>query len=551
MNSTLSRVFEPWQAERILHLGPDLLVVDKPSGLTVHGGGLPGNDVVSRLSSHLEGSRQATYLGVHQRLDVGTSGVLCFVRDPALNPVVASEFENGHAQKRYLAAVGLTERSPLLRQQELLLEHRLETHEEGVRVVQKGGKWCRAECRVLERRDARALVELVPITGRTHQLRVQLAAVGAPVAGDRLYDGPPAPRLLLHAARLTLPALARSFEATPPALLARYLAGTEAALGERVEIGRRLRDAACLRALVARNTEAFRWINAAGDELAGVVVDLYGQHASLAVESDEANERAREIAELLVELGVLGVYLKRRVRKDLRHVDQDALAPSAPVVGAPEPNIQVSEAGLRVNVELGAGLSTGLFVDQRDNRQRIRELSSGREVLNLFSYTCSFSVAAALGGARRVTSVDSSGRALARGVENFRLNGLDPEPHAFVREDAVKFLERAARRGTRFDVVVLDPPSFSTRDRAKALSVARDYAELAGRAIAVLAPGGTLLAVTNHRKTKPAALRRVLVETAERLGRAVRRAKLLPSGIDCPDGPLGPEPSKSVLLTLT
>jgi 23S rRNA (cytosine1962-C5)-methyltransferase len=550
VNSALARVFVPWQAERILNLGPDLLVVDKPSGLTVHGGGVPGHDVVSRLSAYLGELRQPSYLGVHQRLDVGTSGVLCFVRDTALNAAVAADFENGRARKRYLAAVGLSERSPLLQKNELLLEHRLESQGDSVRVVRQGGKACRAECRVLERRAGRALVELRPITGRTHQLRVQLAAVGAPVAGDRLYDGPPAPRLLLHAARLELPGLERSFEAAPPAILARYLTGDEAALGPNLELGRRLRDAATLRAPLASTTEALRWVNGTGDELPGVVVDLYGEHACLAVESDEANARAEELAELLLEHGVAGVYLKRRVRKDLRHVDQEALAPGAPVAGTARAEPAVDEAGLRINVELGAGLSTGLFVDQRDNRQRIRGASSGCEVLNLFSYTCSFSVAAALGGARRVTSVDSSARALSRGVENFRLNGLDPERHAFVREDAVKFLERAARRGTRFDLVVLDPPSFSTRERAKVLSVARDYAELASRALAVLAPNGSLLAVTNHRKTRPAALRRVLVETAERLGRSVRRAKVLPAGLDCPDGPLGPEPSKSVWLTL-
>jgi 23S rRNA (cytosine1962-C5)-methyltransferase len=180
----------------------------------------------------------------------------------------------------------------------------------------------------------------------------------------------------------------------------------------------------------------------------------------------------------------------------------------------------------------------------------VRELSSGRDVLNLFSYTCSFSVAAALGGARRVTSVDTAARALARGVENFRLNGLDPEKHAFVRQDAVDYLERAARRGARFDVIVLDPPSFATRDKSKVLSVGRDYAELARRALAVLAPSGSLLAVTNHRKTRASALRRSLLETAEKLGRSVRRAKILPSSLDCRESALGPEPSKSVLLTL-
>lgn len=562
MNSALARVFQPWQPERILRLDSALLVVDKPSGLPTHGGGLVGHDVVSRLAAHLERCGEASYLGVHQRLDVGTSGVLCFVRDAAINAAVGADFEQGRARKRYLAAVSVNERSPLARRGEFALEHRLETAGESVRVVKSGGKLARAECRVVARRAERALVELSPITGRTHQLRVQLAAIGAPIAGDKLYEGPPAPRLLLHAARLELPSLEKVFDAPAPALFQRYLTGNESALGERHEISRRLRDAATLRSVLRKaagespapgagaGSEALRWVNGYGDELAGVVIDLYGEYACLSLESDEAQDRAGELGELLSDLGTAGVYAKRRVRADLRRADQSSLAPSAPLAGSAPGELVVEEAGLRVKVELADGLSTGLFVDQRDNRARIREAAAGLDVLNLFSYTCSFSVAAALGGAHRVTSVDTSARALARGVENFRLNALDPTQHAFVREDAVKFLERAARRGTRFGLVVLDPPSFSTRERSKVLSVARDYAELARLALGVLAAGGTLLAVTNHRKTRAAAFRHLLVEAAERLGREVRRAKILPSGLDCPEGPFGPEPSKSVLLTL-
>jgi 23S rRNA (cytosine1962-C5)-methyltransferase len=547
---SLSGVFAPWLGERILENSGDLLVVDKPSGLSVHGAGLPDHDVVSRLARVLEARGDSTYLGVHQRLDLGTSGVLAFVKNAELNPRVAWDFENGRVEKRYVAAVELRDRSPLILQRELLLEHRLEVSGDSVRVVARGGKPSRAVCRVLERRDRRALLELQPSTGRTHQLRVQLAAVGAPIAGDRTYEGPAAPRLLLHAHALSLPALERRFEARVPRLFARYLDGTTDALGDRAEIRSRLLDAGCLRFPVAQSSEAFRWVNTSADELSGVVVDVYGGHVSLAVDSDEAEARAQEIAELLAELGALSVYLKRRVRKDLRRVERESLAPPAPLLGREATELVVDEGGLKTKIELGDGLSTGLFVDQRENRRRVRELARGGEVLNLFSYTCSFSVAAALGGAAKVTSVDTSARALARGVENFRINGLEPERHGFVREDALLFLQRAARRGARFDLVVLDPPSFSTRGGAKAWSFARDYAELARAALAVVKSNGSLLAVTNHRKTRTLTLRRLLVESAEKLGRAVKRAKILPAALDCPDGVNGPEPSKSVLITL-
>jgi 23S rRNA (cytosine1962-C5)-methyltransferase len=210
----------------------------------------------------------------------------------------------------------------------------------------------------------------------------------------------------------------------------------------------------------------------------------------------------------------------------------------------------VHEGPLAIEVELWDGLSTGLFVDQRDNRRRVSELASGKRVLNLFSYTCSFSVAAALGGAAEVTSVDLSRRALRRGEHNFRLNALDPSLHGFVCEDAVRFLERASTRGQRFDLVILDPPSFSTAGKGKVLRVSRDYPRLVRLVLEVLADGGQLLAVTNHRGTSEKALRRMLLAEAEALGKRVLQAKLMQSGLDCPPSLDGPAPSKSALLTL-
>jgi 23S rRNA (cytosine1962-C5)-methyltransferase len=203
---------------------------------------------------------------------------------------------------------------------------------------------------------------------------------------------------------------------------------------------------------------------------------------------------------------------------------------------------------MRVVVELGRGVQTGLFVDQRDNRRRVRELSSGARTLNLFSYTSSFGVAAALGGAERVVNVDVSKRALDISRDNFRENGVDPALHGFVQADALEWLARAAKKHERFELIVLDPPSFARKGGGAAFSVREHYGVVAERALRVLAPGGHLLAVTNHRKTSVGALRRELRDAAERAGVSIEQLKDLPPGLDCPDGPEGPVPSKSVLL---
>lgn len=544
--------FRPWLEERVLADDDDLLVVDKPSGVPVHGGEerLQG-DVVSRLRERLRERGQPDYLGVHQRLDVGTSGVLLFVRRLGLNAQVAEDFATGAVDKEYLAAIRVEPRSPLLRVDSLELEHRIVPSGRRMQVSGGRGKLCKTSCRVLSRRQDRAIVLLRPETGRTHQLRVQLAAVHAPIAGDRDYGSVRAPRLLLHARSLSVPSLGRLFQSASPELFERWLEGNPEALCGRPEVRRRLADAATLRYPLLASTQAFRWVNGWGDSLPGLSVDWYAGHTTLSVTSEEASLRHQELQELLVELGAASVHLKRLPRADLRRVETRELAPRAPVAGTapPEPLI-VSEGSLRIEVALGDGFSTGLFVDQRDNRRGLLESSRALSVLNLFSYTGAFSVAAALGGALSVTSVDISRRALERARNNFILNGVDPSAHAFLRLDVIRYLERAVGRGERFDWVVLDPPSFSSTGPSGVLRVERDYPRLAELSLQLLAPHGRLLAITNHRRTSRAFLRKITLQAAVRARRRVLQAKELPSGLDCPDGPEGPEPSRAVLLTL-
>jgi 23S rRNA (cytosine1962-C5)-methyltransferase len=540
----------PFRAQRVLCDDQDVLVVDKPFELAVHGGdeSFP-DDAVRRLALLLSEQGQDPYLGVHQRLDKATSGVLLFTRRRELNARVAEDFEKHAIERVYVAVVTLGSGARL--QQRGRLEHRLlSAPGEATRVVSQGGKSAITEYRVLRRVQDRALVELRPLTGRTHQLRVQLAHSGAAIAGDTLYGGARAPRLLLHAKSLGVPSLARRFVAEPPVEFDDWLEARPAQLGGRDTLAWRLRDAACRRYALDRDTDAFRLSNGAGDLLPGVIIDGYAGYAVLAVSSEAAFARRDEIAEQLILLGARGVYLKNHVRSDLRRVAPQELAPIAPIAGAACPDDWVvSEHGARFRVSLNDGLSTGLFVDQRDNRGRVRALASGKRVLNLFCYTCSFSVAAAFGGARETLSVDLSARALSRGRENFARSGIEGN-HRFLKEDALSWLQRARRKQQHFDLIVLDPPSFATIGKGETFSAASGYEKLAENALALLAPGGTLLAVTNHRKTSEAAFRRLLDAAARAAQRQVATLKSLPSGRDCPPGEHGAEPSKSVLISV-
>ena len=545
---TFERLFPAFREERVLHEKDGLLVVSKPHGIVVHGGDVAlASDLVSRLKRRLRERGQDEYLGVHQRLDVGTSGVLAFTRDPSLNAVIAQQMEAHTSERSYVAVVTVTGKSAL--QDAGSFEQRLETVKGRTRVVKSGGQHALTRYRVLERVRDRALVELCPATGRTHQLRVHLAHAGAPIVGDTAYAGAPAERLFLHARELALTTPQLRFSAPLPDAFADALHARAPSLGSSARLCEAILDAACLRAPLAEKHDAFRIVNDLGDNLPGVCVDRYGDFAVLSVSSDEASARAPEIAQILAEFGACGVYLKARARADLRREAHAELAPKEPLAGrAVSGSLVVHEGDVRFGVTLDEGLSCGLFLDQRDNRARIAAFSGGRRVLNLFSYTCSFSVYAALASAEHVTSVDLSGHALARGRQNFSLNGLDPALHSFVQSDALEWLARAAKRGEKFGVVILDPPSFSTSGKGKTFRAADGYERALALVFGVLEPTGRVLAVTNHRKTSPLAFRKIAHDAARAAGREITQLKDLASPPDCPPGPAGPFPAKSVLI---
>jgi len=163
--------------------------------------------------------------------------------------------------------------------------------------------------------------------------------------------------------------------------------------------------------------------------------------------------------------------------------------------------MDVSERDLLFRVNLSDYLDTGLFLDARKKRAIIRAEAEGKRFLNLFSYTCSLSTAAAKGGASQVDSVDLSKTYLDWGKINFALNGLhERDGFNFIRSDVSQFLTYADGKGLRWDIIILDPPSFSNSKRMRGnLDIKRDYQDLIGRCLSLLSPGGTLWFSSNAR----------------------------------------------------
>jgi len=563
-------IWPDFDPSRIVYEDDAVIAVDKPSGVPSQASTEEArDDVVERLRRHLAArdrvDPKSVYLGVHQRLDRATSGVLLYAKKKEANRSLAAQFEGRSIDKRYVAAVAHFPKGAKRR----TLRHRLAPGEEGRMVVvparDRRGQDAVTHVEEIERNGDRALLELRLETGRTHQARAQLEAEHSPIAGDRLYgdrdEAAAAPRLLLHARSIALrhPITDRplSVRAEVPRAFGRWLAhgdrsplaSTEDdALEDAIDLAREDRFALGR----SDDTTAFRLLNEAGDGVPGVAVDVYGDHLVAHFYDDDAIREEVRVLDALASLGFAGIYVKRRPKQANTLVDTrtEALAPSKPLRGtAAEEELEIREHGLAYLARLGDGLSTGIFLDQRENRRRVRELSGGKRVLNLFAYTCPFTIAAAAGGASRTVSVDASRVAIDRGARGLEHAGLAGDHHELLVEDVYAYLDRAKKKHEKFDLVILDPPSYSSVGASR-FSTSSDYRPLAAKAMALVAPGGRLLACSNHRQTVRAKLRRWLHEAAREAVREVTQMKDLPAPIDFPP-PWGREHHlKSVLVRL-
>jgi 23S rRNA (cytosine1962-C5)-methyltransferase len=265
----------------------------------------------------------------------------------------------------------------------------------------------------------------------------------------------------------------------------------EGSFGKRIGAALKKRDA-LFGAKADGPTSAFRLVNGEGDRVPGLVVDRYGHVAIVRTDGDAIAEWLDRIVPLLAkalrERGVSAIGVRAATSGQDSKVDD--------VWGEPVPErTLVREHAMKMEVDLARGQKTGAFLDQRENRRRIREIAAGKRVLNLFSYAGGFSLAAAMGGASRVTSVDVAAGAHATAQRSFRANDLDPAKHAFVTADAFDWLEKTAAKGEQFDVVISDPPSFAPSEKAVPRAIAA-YQKLHRLCAAVLAPGGRLAAAS-------------------------------------------------------
>jgi 23S rRNA (cytosine1962-C5)-methyltransferase len=254
---------------------------------------------------------------------------------------------------------------------------------------------------------------------------------------------------------------------------------------------------------IEKHSNAARWIYAESDGLPGLIVDRYGEILvlqSLTAGSEFWKETFADL--LLEETGLSTIY--ERSDADVRELE--GLQPLRGVIRTSIirdsenwadlesrlTNIVITEHDLKFNVNLQSGHKTGSYLDQRENRARVRELARDKDVLDCFCYAGGFTVNALAGGAKSVLSIDSSAEALALLRENIALNDLDANPHTALEGDVFQLLRKFRDENRSFDMIILDPPKFAPT-AAQAERAARGYKDINLFAFKLLRPGGVLI----------------------------------------------------------
>lgn len=470
-----------------------LLVVNKPPGWNTHAPSPYAGEGIYDWLRHRE--PRWSKLAIIHRLDKETSGVLVFSKTALANRSLTNQFTNHQVRKKYLL---LTDRKPaersvvlktcLVRAGERYLSRPLhaggavaETQFESTGRQSKayGGCW-----EVLAQ----------PSTGRTHQIRVHAAEVGLPILGDSLYGKINARRLCLHALELTL---------NHPANGKEFVFKASVNFAEDPET--LLRTAIIEPQLI----NAYRLMHHSEADGTGSYLDKLGDYLLFQSECPVTEQQLVALGRQMNSANTKGLYQKLLTRQSGNLARLEA---SPKLVAGEEAtgNFLIRENGLQFELSFNEGYSVGLFLDQRDNRRRLLtghvsgefELPAFAEVLNLFAYTCGYSVCAAKAGAT-TTSLDLSKKYLEWGKRNFELNGLDSAAHDFIYGDAFEWLRRLAKKERLFKIILIDPPTFSQSKQTGVFRVEKDYPKLIKLALPLLKRGGVLFASTNAANWKP------------------------------------------------
>jgi len=482
----------------------DLLPTYKPSGINTHRTSEQRSEwgFVEWLEEKLQ---KRLYL--FQRLDAGTSGLLLMAETEEAAALWSQRMKLKKISKKYLFITKINKKNlyslhqsfrfssfiskkgntwtsaPSVESQKIMEKYHIRGDDEELVNIDSNSETIFS---LLQTHGSHQLWSAEPITGKTHQIRLHAQSLGIPILGDTLYGGEPFYRLCLHALEIEYKEGVQSWRVEPPPFFFKLDLLSNPNLCA-------LLGAADLRhQLIERHymkSDSYRLIH---NECPSLRVDCFGEQLWI-YDYDPAKSESliQDFFRFYPQTPTWIREMKNRGQQPQPSLLRPLFNPSARWI--------IKENNLHYELRSDQGLSPGLFLDQKENRSWVQLNSKNKKILNVFSYTCGFSLNAAKGEAREVVSVDVSSAFLDWGKQNFQLNHLDPKSFEFWAADSIEFVKRTLKIKRKFDLIICDPPSFG-RSKKGVFNIEKDFSSMVGLLFELLEPSGKILLSTNFEK---------------------------------------------------
>lgn len=499
---------------RSLFENEDIIAVDKPYGIKTH-----ANEEKSSKNDFLDEGLIEIYeqhlnqkLYVIHRLDQTTTGVVVFAKTAEAAKKYSEFFLNHQVQKTYFFITNKqNQKSSFVANQKIIYKGRNLDAE--------------TEFTIVKSDSGLHLWKASPKTGRNHQIRIHAQMAGLSLLGDEKYDGDQYPFLNLHNQRIEFPG-GIVIESNAP-IYFENLKYLKSKLLAKIlfEADRRQRlfeysdlENQCYR--LAHCREDFKDFS--------FTLDHFGKIFVLSCYNDRFSEQQKEDFQTYSKIVKRPIIVRMMLNRG-----KDPLNQSRLVLGEDQKleSWVANENQLQFEMRSDSGQSFGLFLDQRLQRQWVLNNSKNKNVLNLFSYTCGFSVAAAKGNAKTVISVDTSKSVLNWGKKNFELNQIDLQAHRFLNRDSIEFLEYSVKKDIKYDLIICDPPSFS-RGENGVFKIQDQLESLIKMCLRCLTKEGALLFSTNYENIDHKTINKIILKIKSELKNSHIQAHCIQSCLD-------------------
>jgi len=470
-----------------IQFGEDIVVVNKPTGIATHSPDINKIGMAEIVQAELLSCGISKKIHVVHRLDKTTTGVLIFATSEQKAKELVEDFQNHRVQKKYHF---LTAEKPNFTEAEAHSFIEKKQNAFVSKPTNKNEANASTYFKKIKLNSKFQLWQATPVTGKTHQIRLHAKELGLSILGDTLYGGMPYPHLCLHAAELEIPGKGLWKFDHPPFF-------------ERMGLIRDPKLCEILSAFDSRQrtykflqnqNQSLRLMHLENNQFR---IDVFGEIMWVYWYSEQ-DPTTPELERFEFASNFIG---KKVLIRKMQNRGTDPLSQTDSTFCEIPDNWEAKEDEMTFEFRKKQGLSPGLFLDQRQNRKWVRQNSENKKILNLFSYTGGFSLAAALGKAAEVVSVDLSKNFLEWTKKNFELNQVSTheKKYQFFSMNTFRFLEGTQKKGRKFDMIICDPPSFS-RDNKSVFRIEKDFSQLLDLCWSCLENKGVLIFSTNYEK---------------------------------------------------